>query len=103
MKTLLRTIIILAILAGIMFITVPTPERHREMVKEKFIERFEKENPNALETLGAKLLINIAFTNLDIDDYVVLNIGYINHATQGTQYISIGMFNHVFLIDNLDL
>ncbi|MCQ2086219.1 MAG: hypothetical protein MJZ90_03225 [Bacteroidales bacterium] len=102
MKTLIRTIIILAILAGIMYITIPTEENHRTMVEKKLTERIKKENPNSLEALGKKIMMKLTMSQFEIDDYVVLNIGHITHNGE-TQYISIGMFNHVFLIDRLDL
>lgn len=102
MKTLIRTISILAILAGIMYITIPTEENHRTMVEKKLTERIKKENPNSLEALGEKIMMKLTMSQFEIDDYVVLNIGHITHNGE-TQYISIGMFNHVFLIDRLDL
>ncbi len=102
MKTLIHTIIILAILAGIMYITIPTEENHRTMVEKKLTERIKKENPNSLEALGEKIIMKLTMSQFEIDDYVVLNIGHITHNGE-TQYISIGMFNHVFLIDRLDL
>lgn len=102
MKTLIRTIIILAVLAGIMYITIPTEENHRTMVENKLTERINKENPNSLDAFGEKIRLKLTMLQFEIDDYVVLNIGHITHNGE-TQYISISMFNHVFLIDRLDL
>lgn len=102
MKKLIRTIIILAILAGIMYITIPTEENHRAMVEKKLTERIEKENPNSMDAFGEKIMLKLTMLHFDIDDYVFLNIGHITHDDE-IQYISIGMFNHVFLIDKLDL
>lgn len=102
MKTILRTIIVLVILAVVMFATVPTSDSHREMAKDKLTERINKESTNAVEALGEKILMNLVMTQLDVDDYIVCNIGHVTYDGE-KHYISIGMFNHVFLIDKLNI
>lgn len=102
MKKLIKTFLILVILAGVMYITVPSPDSHREMAKDKLTERINKENTNAVEALGEKIFMNLVMTQLDVDDYIVCNIGHVTYDGE-KHYISIGMFNHVFLIDKLNI
>ena len=104
MKKLLVFIIVLAVLALFMKVTVPSPEKHREVAKERLSELVADKistidgakeiiEGNNIDT---KLLIKMALTQLKMKDYFVCNAGYLEY--DGTQImITLGMFNHVFV------
>ena len=104
MKKLLIFVIILAILALFMKATVPAPEKHHEIAKDKLTELF-KEKISTME--GVKELIKgyrmeehmfaeFLLQGLEMKDYFVCNAGFLEY--EGEKYIiTLGMFNHVFV------
>lgn len=104
MKKLLIFVIILAVLALFMKVTVPSPEKHREVAKEKLSELVNekiKTIDGAKEiiegnNIDVKLFIKLALTQMQMKDYFVCNVGYITY--DGTEYmLTLGMFGHVFV------
>ena len=104
MKKLLFFVIILAVLALFMKVTVPAPEKHHEIAKAKLTELF-KEKISTME--GVKELITgyrmeehmfaeFLLQGLEMEDYFVCNAGFLEY--EGEKYmITLGMFNHVFV------
>ena len=105
MKKLLIFVIILAVLALFMKVTVPSPEKHREVAKERLSELVADKistidgakeiiEGNNIDT---KLLIKMALTQLKMKDYFVCNAGFIKY--DGEEYmLTLGMFGHVFVM-----
>ena len=105
MKALFRLIIVLAILAVVMKLTVPTPEKHREVAKERLSEIvMEKISTidGAMEVIkendiDVNMFIRLAVTQLKMKDYFVCNAGYVRY--DGEDYmLTLGMFGHVFVM-----
>ena len=104
MKKLLIVVIILAILALIMKVTVPSPEKHREVAKEK-IKELVKEKVSTLDGIveliegdrdEEKMVIDFVLNGLEMRDYFVCNAGFIKY--DGKEYmLTLGMFGHVFV------
>lgn len=106
MKKLLIFVIILAALAIVMKIMVPSREQHynvateklTELLKDKASEEFagaDKVIENHEET--TKKAVKMTLENyLEINDYFVCNVGYVTY--DGKKYpLTIGLFNHVFV------
>lgn len=104
MKKLLIFVIILAVLALFMKVTVPAPEKHHEIAKEKLNELFKEkistfkgvveliEGDRMEEHMFAEFLLQ----GLEMEDYFVCNAGFLEY--EGEKYmITLGMFNHVFV------
>ena len=104
MKKLLIFVILLAILALFMKVTVPSQEKHREVAKEKLTALIKDklstwdgvvemiEGDRMQESMYAEFMLK----GLEMKDYFVCNAGYLEY--DGTQImITIGMFNHVFV------
>ena len=105
MKKLFGLIIVLAILAVVMKATVPTPEKHREVAKERLSEIvMEKISTidGAVEAIkdndiDVNMFIRLAVTQLKIKDYFVCNAGFVRY--DGEEYmLTLGMFGHVFVM-----
>ena len=95
MKKVLRFIIVMVVLIVAMMATVPSPEKHRAMLEEKLIEKSEK-NPGWLNRLVNKAAIKLIVSQTGIQDCYVFNLSYLPQK-ETNEYISIGVFNHVFL------
>ncbi len=105
MKGLFRFIIVLAILAIVMKLTVPTSEKHKEVASERLSELiFEKvstiegakeiiENNN----IDTQLFIRLALTQLKMKDYFVCNAGFVTYDNQDYM-LTLGLFGHVFVM-----
>ncbi len=104
MKKFFIIIILLALLAIVMKITVPTPEKHKEVAKERLTEMVMDKLSDfdgakeALEdcNIDLNILIKMGLTQLKMKDYFVCNAGFIKY--DGEEYmVTLGMFNHVFV------
>ena len=105
MKKLLWIVIILAILAFVMKITVPASEKHKDVASERLSE-FVMQKASTIEgakeiiegnNIDTKLLIRVALTQLKMKDYFVCNAGFVKY--DGQEYmLTLGMFNHVFVL-----
>ena len=105
MKKLLVFIIVLAVLALFMKVTVPAPEKHYEIAKVKLTELFKEkvstfkgvveliEGDRMEEHMYAEFIVK----GLEMRDYFVCNAGFLKY--QGKEYmLTLGMFNHVFVM-----
>lgn len=105
MKGLFRFIIVLAILAIVMKLTVPTSEKHREVASERLSELiFEKVSTiegakEIIESnnIDTQLFIKLALTQLKMKDYFVCNAGFVTYDNQDYM-LTLGLFGHVFVM-----
>ena len=104
MKKLLIFVILLAVLALFMKVTVPAPEKHHEIAKVKLNELF-KEKVSTLkgvveliegDRMEEHMYAEFITKGLEIRDYFVCNAGFLEY--EGREYmLTLGMFNHVFV------
>ena len=104
MKKLLIFVIILAVLALFMKVTVPSPEKHHEVAKAKLTELF-KEKISTIEgveelikgyRMEEHMFAEFLLQGLEMRDYLVCNAGFLKY--EGKDYLlTLGMFNHVFV------
>lgn len=104
MKKLLIFVIILAVLALFMKVTVPAPEKHQEIAKVKLNELF-KEQISTMEgvvelikghRMEEHMYIEFLVDGLEMKDYFVCNAGFLEY--EGEKYmLTFGMFGHVFV------
>ena len=107
MKKLTKTIIVLAILAGIMFFTFPTDEKHVEKLTQEIVKSYQEDNEDAgiLESIGNAIAGTISETvvkvyvksQLKVENYTLLNVGKMNYDGE-KRVVTIGAFNHVFCL-----
>ncbi len=105
MKGLFRFIIVLAILAIVMKLTVPTSEKHKEVASERLSELiFEKVSTiegakEIIESnnIDTQLFIRLALTQLKMKDYFVCNAGFVTYDNQDYM-LTLGLFGHVFVM-----
>ena len=105
MKKFLIFLIVLAILALFMKVTVPAPEKHHDIAKVKLNELFKDkasswkgfvelvEGDRMEEHMYAEFIVK----GLKIKDYFVCNAGFLKY--KGEEYmLTLGMFGHVFVM-----
>ena len=105
MKKTLVFLIIIAIIVVAAKMTVPAPEKHREVALERLTEMV-NEKISTIEgakeiiegnNIDTKLFIKLALTQLQMRDYFVCNAGYIKY--DGDDYmLTLGLFGHVFVM-----
>ena len=108
MKRLTKSILLLAIIAGIMFFTVPEEEKHVDKLTKEIVESV-KENPNdddsLLEEIGNAIAGTISEavvkvyvkSQLKVENYYVVNVGKMHYDGE-KRVVTIGAFNHVFCL-----
>ena len=103
-KTFIIIIVLVVIVIAAKF-TVPTPEKHREVAKERLSEIvMEKISTidGAMEVIkdndiDVNMFIRLAVTQLKMKDYFVCNAGFVRY--DGEEYmLTLGMFGHVFVM-----
>ena len=107
MKKLIKTIIVLAILAGVMFFTCPEEEKHVEKLTQEIVKSSQEDNEDAsiLESIGNAIAGTISEavvkvyvkSQLKVDNYYVLNVGKMYYDGE-KRVVTIGAFNHVFCL-----
>lgn len=107
MKTLVKSIIVLVILAGIMLFTCPEEEKHIEKITQEIVKSAQEENEDAgfLESIGNAIAGSISEaivkvyvkSQLQVENYYVLNVGKMYYDGE-KRVVSIGAFNHVFCL-----
>ncbi|MBQ1759889.1 MAG: DUF4359 domain-containing protein [Prevotella sp.] len=107
MKKLIKTIIVLAILAGIMFFTCPEEEKHVEKLTQEIVKSSQEDNEDAsiLESIGNAIAGTISETvvkvyvksQLKVENYYVLNVGKMYYDGD-KRVVTIGAFNRVFCL-----
>lgn len=105
MKKIFWFVVLLALLALFMKVTVPTPEKHREVVKERLSELV-SEKISTIDgikeiiegnNIDTQLFVKLALTQLKMKDYFVCNAGFVKY--DGEEYmLTLGMFGHVFVM-----
>lgn len=100
MKKAFITIVILGLIVGAMCVTNPSPQAHRAKLEEKLFEEVEK-SPGAIRRVVNKGLVKLFVSRVGIQDYYIFSLGYtLDDDTD--EYVSVGMFNHVFLLFDPD-
>ena len=116
MKKLIKTILIIAIIGGVMLFTCPEEEKHVDKVTKELIHQAQTEvGANAEDSdvvedilgdliggaVSEKLVRLYVENQLVVDDYAVVNVGKMSY--KGEEHIvSIGAFNHVFSLMKLN-
>lgn len=112
MKTKQITLIVLGVLLLIAILTNPGKEVHKEEVKSKFTESYQKSleanatsDNNGFEALGSLLgtsLINALIeNNVSCDNYVLFSITKITYKGE-SKSIGLGLLGNVFLSGKMD-
>ena len=105
MKKLLIVILVLAVLALFMKVTVPQPEKHREAAQQKLNElvgqklsSFEGiQSVVEGDDFDIRAWINVALDQLEVKDYFVCNVGMVTY--DGSTYpLTLGLFNKVYVL-----
>jgi len=110
MKRLIKTLVLLAIIGGIMLYTCPAREKHVDKLTEQILEsardqRQGGEGTDIIESIGNAIVGSISEkvahvyvdSQLNVDDYSVLNVGKMYYDGE-TRVVTIGAFNHVFCL-----
>ena len=110
MKKLIKTIIVLAILAGIMFFTCPEEEKHVDKLTQEIVasandSQKDDAESNIIEdignaiagTLSEKVVHLYVKSQLKVENYYVLNVGKMYYDGD-KRVVTIGAFNHVFCL-----
>lgn len=110
MKNLIKTILVLGIIAGIMLFTCPEKEKHVDKVTKEFVHMAQEDvganSSNAGiveeiigEAIGSSIsesLIHLYVKNtLKVDDYKVVTVGKMTYEGDD-RIVTIGAFGRVF-------
>lgn len=116
MKKVIRTILVLAVIAGVMLFTCPKEEKHvekltREIVDSALENQNNESESDLLEDIGnaiagkiSEKVVQLYVKNqLKVENYALLNVGKLYYDGE-KRVVTIGAFNHVFcLIKAYDL
>lgn len=108
MGKLIRTIIVLGIIAGVMLFTCPEEKKHVDKLTQEIVKSSQGEqngDANILEEIGNTIVGTISESvvrvyvksQLKVEDYKVLNVGKMYYDGE-KRVVTIGAFNHVFCI-----
>ena len=109
MRKLIKSIVVLAILAGVMFFTCPEEEKHVDKLTQKIVastnDQKDDAESNIIEdignaiagTLSEKVVHLYVKSQLKVEDYTLLNVGKMNYDGE-KRVVTIGAFNHVFCL-----
>ena len=107
MKSLIKTLIVLIILAGVMLFTCPEEEKHIEKMTQEIVKSSQENNEDAgfLESIGNAIAGSISEavvkvyvkSQLKVENYYVLNVGEMYYDGE-KRVVTIGAFNHVFCV-----
>ncbi len=107
MKRLIKTLIVLVILAGVMLFTCPPEEKHVEKLTQEIVKSSQEDNEDAgfLESIGNAIAGTISEavvkvyvkSQLKVENYYVLNVGKMYYDGE-KRVVTIGAFNHVFCV-----
>jgi hypothetical protein len=107
MKKLIKTLLILAIIAVAMMFTRPEREKHVEKLTSEIVkssqEKHDNEDTGILQDLGNALLGAVSEkltrvwvnSQLEVTDYKVINVGRMYYKGS-ERVVTIGAFKHVF-------
>ena len=110
MRKLIKSIVVLGILAGIMLFTCPEEKKHvdkltKEIVASANDSQKDNSESNIIEdignaiagTLSEKVVHLYVKSQLKVDNYYVLNVGKMYYDGD-KRVVTIGAFNHVFCL-----
>lgn len=110
MKNLIRSFLLLAILAGVMFFSCPEEEKHIDKLTQEIVTSANDGQKNATEsniiedignaivgTLSEKVVHLYVKSQLKVENYALLNVGKMNYDGE-KRVVTIGAFNHVFCL-----
>ena len=110
MRKLIKTILLLAIVAGIMYYTCPEEEKHVDKLTKEIVETVQEgqnkgDDSDLLEEIGKALagtisekVVHVYVKNqLKVENYTVLNVGKMYYDGE-KRVVTIGAFNHVFCL-----
>ena len=110
MRKLIKSIVVLGILAGIMFFTCPEEEKHVDKLTKEIVAsandvQKDDAESNIIEdignaiagTLSEKVVHLYVKSQLKVEDYTLLNVGKMNYVGE-KRVVTIGAFNHVFCL-----
>ena len=107
MKALIKTLIVLVILAGVMLFTCPKEERHIEKMTQEILKSSQEKDEDAgfLESIGnaitgtiSEMVVKVYVkSQLKVENYYVLNVGKMYYDGE-KRVVTIGAFNHVFCL-----
>ena len=107
MKKLIKTILVLAILAGVLLFTCPEEEKHVEKLTQEIVKSSQENNEDAgiLESIGNAITGTLSETvvkvyvksQLKVENHYVLNVGKMYYDGE-TRVVTVGAFNHVFCL-----
>lgn len=113
MKRFIVFLLVLLFIAIAMVITCPEKNAHKIKVSEKLSEIFDKEIKSNIKNdddlfgatigsaIGSRLINVIVDQNLEVKSLYVCSMGKMTIDGQ-TSPVSIGVFNHVFLLNDFD-
>ena len=110
MKKLIKTILVLAILAGVMLFTCPEEQKHVDKLTKEIVETVQEgqnngEDSDLLKEIGKALAGTISEkvvqvyvkSQREVENYTVLNVGKMYYDGE-KRVVTIGAFNHVFCL-----
>ena len=109
MRKLIKSIVVLGILAGIMLFTCPEEEKHVDKLTQEIVasanDQKDEAESNIIEdignaiagTLSEKVVHLYVKSQLKVEDYTLLNVGKMNYDGE-KRVVTIGAFNHVFCL-----
>lgn len=108
MRFLIKTIILLGIIAVVMLFTCPEEQKHVDKLTQEIVDSAQGEqndDASLLEELGNVLTGTISEavvriyvkSQLKVEDYKVLNVGRMYYDGE-KRVVTIGAFNHVFCL-----
>ena len=97
MKKASRILIAVGVLAVVMIATVPSPDEHRAMLREKMDNIVNQTEKWWVNRWISKQILHWEVKDMPIQNSLFFNLSYCMEKKE-RKYISIGMFNHVFFI-----
>lgn len=102
MKSFFYAFFILLIIGGVAALSCPDKEAHLKALNAKREAQAQKETGNALQNFASfvqnKLAGVILEPMLSVDNYLLCSVGTMSLGSE-TETLSVGMFNHVFVLD----
>lgn len=102
MKKNVIALIVIAVIIGIMVATVPSPEKHRSLLKVKIHEKIDEAPIPPVERWALKKLNNMFVNQLGIQNCFVFNMSYDVDENE-RKYVSVGVFNQVILLSSFNV
>ena len=109
MRILIKTLIVLGIIAGVMLFTCPEEEKHVDKLTQEMVNSAQGNqnggDTDLLEDLGNVIVGTISEkvvrlyvkSQLEVEDYKVLNVGKMYYDGE-QRVVTIGAFSHVFCL-----